>query len=166
MPDLEEAWVAAQDATGGAGKFLRKYAAFTLLVIDEWLLDRLTESMQTMLLELMERRLRRDVDGVLHPVSAEGLVSICVSGGHRISPSGATGIAFGRRSIARAGTGGVRPRDWRSRPLAAGVLAHGVAAGLDPDRAVHDSVDESFGVNTDAVAPAPIPSRVLGSYHR
>ena len=29
MPDLEEAWVAAQDAPGGAGKFLRKYAAFT-----------------------------------------------------------------------------------------------------------------------------------------
>ena len=56
MPDLEEAWVAAQDATGGAGKFLRKYAAFTLLVIDEWLLDRPTESMRTMLLELMERR--------------------------------------------------------------------------------------------------------------
>ncbi|MBB5642152.1 DNA replication protein DnaC [Cryobacterium roopkundense] len=56
MPDLEEAWVAAQDTTGGAGKFLRKYAAFTLLVIDEWLLDKPTESMRTMLLELMERR--------------------------------------------------------------------------------------------------------------
>ncbi|WP_354235277.1 ATP-binding protein [Arthrobacter sp. UYEF3] len=56
MPDLEEAWVAAQDTPGGAGKFLRKYAAFTLLVIDEWLLDRPTESMRTMLLELMERR--------------------------------------------------------------------------------------------------------------
>ncbi|WP_309617604.1 ATP-binding protein [Salinibacterium sp.] len=56
MPDLEEAWVAAQDSPGGAGKFLRKYAAFTLLVIDEWLLDRPTESMRTMLLELMERR--------------------------------------------------------------------------------------------------------------
>jgi DNA replication protein DnaC len=56
MPDLEEAWVAAQDTTGGAGKFLRKYASFALLVIDEWLLDRPTESMRTMLLELMERR--------------------------------------------------------------------------------------------------------------
>ncbi len=56
MPDLEEAWVAAQDTLGGSGKFLRKYAAFTLLVIDEWLLDRPTESMRTMLLELMERR--------------------------------------------------------------------------------------------------------------
>ncbi|MBB5643507.1 ATP-binding protein [Cryobacterium roopkundense] len=56
MPDLEEAWVAAQDTTGGAAKFLRKYASFTLLVIDEWLLDRPTESMRGMLLELMERR--------------------------------------------------------------------------------------------------------------
>jgi len=56
MPDLEEAWVAAQDTPGGTGKFLRKYAAFTLLVIDEWLLDRPTEAMRTMLLELMERR--------------------------------------------------------------------------------------------------------------
>lgn len=56
MPDLEEAWVAAQDQTGGAGKFLRKYSSFTLLVIDEWLLDRPTDSMRGMLLELMERR--------------------------------------------------------------------------------------------------------------
>ncbi len=56
LPDLEEAWIAAQDAPGGTGKFLRKYAAFTLLVIDEWLLDQPSESMRTMLLELMERR--------------------------------------------------------------------------------------------------------------
>jgi len=56
MPDLEEEWVAAQDRPGGSGKFLRKYAAFTLLVIDEWLLDRPTEPMRGMLLELMERR--------------------------------------------------------------------------------------------------------------
>lgn len=56
MPDLEEAWVAAADKPGGAGKFLRKYAAYTLLVLDEWLLDRPGESMRGMLLELMERR--------------------------------------------------------------------------------------------------------------
>ncbi|MGH8987722.1 MAG: ATP-binding protein [Acidimicrobiales bacterium] len=59
MPDLEDAWVAAQDKPGGTGKFLRKYAAFTLLVIDEWLLDRPTDSLRTMLLELMERRYGR-----------------------------------------------------------------------------------------------------------
>lgn len=56
MPALEEAWVAAQDTPGGSGKFLRKYAAFTILVVDEWLLDRPTESMRGMLLELMEHR--------------------------------------------------------------------------------------------------------------
>lgn len=33
MPDLEEAWVAAQDTPGGSGKFLRKYASFTLLAL-------------------------------------------------------------------------------------------------------------------------------------
>ena len=56
MPDLEEAWVAAQDSSGRSGKFLRKYATVTLLVIDEWLLDRPTESVRSMLLDLMERR--------------------------------------------------------------------------------------------------------------
>ena len=40
----------------GKAKFLRKYAAFTLLVIDEWLLDFPDEDMQRMLLELLERR--------------------------------------------------------------------------------------------------------------
>ncbi|MHA6967278.1 ATP-binding protein [Glutamicibacter bergerei] len=53
MPDLEEAWVAAQDRPGGSGKFLRKYASFTMLVVEESLLDRPTESMRGM---LMERR--------------------------------------------------------------------------------------------------------------
>ena len=56
MPDLEEAWALAQDKPSGATKFLNKYAAFTLLVIDEWLLDRPTEAVRSMLLELMERR--------------------------------------------------------------------------------------------------------------
>jgi DNA replication protein DnaC len=56
MPDLEEAWAQAQDKPSGATKFLRKYASFTLLVIDEWLLDRPSEAMRSMLLELMELR--------------------------------------------------------------------------------------------------------------
>ncbi len=56
--------------SGGARKFLRKYAAFTQLVIDEWLLGPPTESMRGTPLESMERR---NVDGVLHPVSAERL---------------------------------------------------------------------------------------------
>lgn len=56
MPDLEEAWAIAKDKPLGTTKFLRKYAAFTLLVIDEWLLDHPDESMRSMLLELLERR--------------------------------------------------------------------------------------------------------------
>ena len=56
MPDLAEAWHLAKDKPQGQMKFLRKYAAFTLLVIDEWLLDPPDESMRSMLLELLERR--------------------------------------------------------------------------------------------------------------
>ena len=56
MPDLEEAWALAKDKPLGSTKFLKKYAAFTLLVIDEWLLDHPDESMRSMLLELLERR--------------------------------------------------------------------------------------------------------------
>lgn len=56
MPDLAEAWAQAKDKPMGKAKFLRKYAAFTLLVIDEWLLDLPDEEMQRMLLELLERR--------------------------------------------------------------------------------------------------------------
>ena len=39
MPELEEAWLAAQDRPGGSEKFLHKYAAFSLVVIDDCLLD-------------------------------------------------------------------------------------------------------------------------------
>ncbi|WP_182357226.1 ATP-binding protein [Tomitella gaofuii] len=56
MPDLEEAWVLAKDKPQGQTKFLRKYSAFALLVIDEWLLDHPDEAMRSMLLELLERR--------------------------------------------------------------------------------------------------------------
>lgn len=56
MPDLEEAWVLAKDKPQGQTKFLRKYSTFSLLVIDEWLLDHPDEGMRSMLLELLERR--------------------------------------------------------------------------------------------------------------
>lgn len=56
MPDLEEAWAQARDKPLGQTKFLNKYAAFTLLVIDEWLLDQPEEHTRSMLLELLERR--------------------------------------------------------------------------------------------------------------
>jgi DNA replication protein DnaC len=56
MPDLEEAWALARDKPHGQTTFLKKYAAFTLLVIDEWLLDHPDDDMRRMLLELLERR--------------------------------------------------------------------------------------------------------------
>jgi len=56
MPDLAETWALAQDKPNGKTTFLKKYAAFTLLVLDEWLLDPPDEGMRSMLLELLERR--------------------------------------------------------------------------------------------------------------
>jgi len=56
MPDLEESWAAARDRPAGKEKWLRKYSSFTLLVIDEWLLDNPDDSVRGMLLELLERR--------------------------------------------------------------------------------------------------------------
>lgn len=56
MPDLEETWATARDRPAGKEKWLRKYAAFTLLVIDEWLLDPPDDATRSMLLELLERR--------------------------------------------------------------------------------------------------------------
>lgn len=50
MPDLEEAWALAKDKSQGQTKFLRKYSTFSLLVIDEWLLDHPDEGMRSMLL--------------------------------------------------------------------------------------------------------------------
>ena len=56
MPDLEEAWAVAADKPQGQAKFLRKYSSFSLLVLDEWLLDHPDQAMRSMLLELLERR--------------------------------------------------------------------------------------------------------------
>lgn len=56
MPDLAEAWRAAGDRPQGASKLIKKYAASTVLVLYEWLLDSPDEAVRTMLLELMERR--------------------------------------------------------------------------------------------------------------
>lgn len=46
MPELEELWALAKDQPMGATKFLKKYAAFTLLVIDEWLVYDETKSLE------------------------------------------------------------------------------------------------------------------------
>lgn len=55
-PDLEEAWRSSRDRPGGERKLVRKYAAFQLLALDEWLLDPPEERFRGFLLELMEAR--------------------------------------------------------------------------------------------------------------
>ena len=50
MSALAEAWALAKDKPLGHTKFLRKYAAFSLLLIDEGLLDHPDDYMRAMLL--------------------------------------------------------------------------------------------------------------------
>lgn len=59
QPDLEDLWRESRDRPGGERKLLRKYGAFGLLVIDEWLLERPDELFRGMLLELFELRYGR-----------------------------------------------------------------------------------------------------------
>lgn len=56
IPDLEEAWDLSRQRSGGEHKMLRKYASFTVLVLDEWLLDSPCDAFRGFLLELMEAR--------------------------------------------------------------------------------------------------------------
>lgn len=42
--DLEDLWLESRERSGGERKLVRKYGAFGLLVVDEWLLDRETPS--------------------------------------------------------------------------------------------------------------------------
>ncbi len=55
-PDLEDLWRESRERPGGERKFTRKYAAFQVLVVDEWLLDCPDELFRGFLLELMEAR--------------------------------------------------------------------------------------------------------------
>ena len=55
-PDLEELWREARERPGGERKITRKYAAFQVLVLDEWLLDRPDELFRGLLPGLMEAR--------------------------------------------------------------------------------------------------------------
>lgn len=56
QPDLEDLWLESRERVGGERKLVRKYGAYGLLVIDEWLLERPDELFRGMLLELMELR--------------------------------------------------------------------------------------------------------------
>lgn len=55
-PDLEDLWRESRERPGGERKLVRKCAAFQVLVLDEWLLDRPDELFRGFLLELMEAR--------------------------------------------------------------------------------------------------------------
>lgn len=72
-PDLEELWREARERPGGERKATRKYAAFQVLVLDEWLLDRPDELFRGFLLEVAVGALRHGVHRLLHPVPPEGL---------------------------------------------------------------------------------------------
>jgi hypothetical protein len=48
------------------------------------------------------------------------------------------------------------PTGERSRSVAGGVFANVGAAGLDPDRVVHDAVDDGVGVDVGAKALGPV----------
>ena len=56
MPDLEEEWQQASNKPLGQQKLLRKYANYSVLVLDEWLLDPPSGEFARFIFELMERR--------------------------------------------------------------------------------------------------------------
>lgn len=55
-PDFEETWKDAQERPGGVAKAVRKYGAFQVLVLDEWLLSRPDDGFRRFLLEIFELR--------------------------------------------------------------------------------------------------------------
>ena len=56
MPDLEEEWQQAANKPLGVQKLLRKYANYSALVLDEWLLEPPSGEFLSFIFELMERR--------------------------------------------------------------------------------------------------------------
>ena len=56
MPDLAELLDTAAGKPAGTHKLIRKYGAYTLLVLDEWLLDKPDDRMRSFLLEVLEHR--------------------------------------------------------------------------------------------------------------
>lgn len=56
MPDLEEEWQQASDKPLGQVKLVKKYANYSFLLLDEWLLDPPAGGFLRFIFELMERR--------------------------------------------------------------------------------------------------------------
>lgn len=73
QPDLEDLWRESRDRPGGERKLLRKYGAFGLLVIDEWLLERPDELFRGDAAGAFRAALREGVDRPVHAVQEEGL---------------------------------------------------------------------------------------------
>ncbi len=56
MPDLLQLHDEASVTVTGVSKLIKKFEAYTLLILDEWLIDELTREQEHFLFELMERR--------------------------------------------------------------------------------------------------------------
>ncbi|MFI3236602.1 MAG: ATP-binding protein [Lachnospiraceae bacterium] len=56
LPDLLQMHDEASITTDGVSKLIRKFSAYTLLIIDEWLLCNLTQVQEHFIFELIERR--------------------------------------------------------------------------------------------------------------
>lgn len=56
VPDLLMEYDEASLVTHGTVKMLKKYSSYSLLILDEWLLEDISESEQHFIFELMERR--------------------------------------------------------------------------------------------------------------
>lgn len=56
VPDLEEEFRMSKLKPGATRKLIRKYGNFQVLVLDEWLLDKLDDDFRSMLMELTELR--------------------------------------------------------------------------------------------------------------
>lgn len=56
IPDLEEEWRQTADKPQGRSRLLKRYSAYTVLALDEWLFDPPEERFRAFLFELMERR--------------------------------------------------------------------------------------------------------------
>ena len=56
VPDLMELLSEAMLTTSGRSKLLKKFSGYRLLILDEWLLNDLTELEQHFFFELIERR--------------------------------------------------------------------------------------------------------------
>lgn len=72
QPDLEDLWRESRDRPGGERKLVRKYGAFGLLVIDEWLLEA-GHRVQVDAAGADGAEVRHGLDRILHPVQEEGL---------------------------------------------------------------------------------------------